>query len=217
MAWEVSWQLYPEREFCLYAPEIFRATIIMPEFMSFCGMKIVERLQPVALPEDEAAATQLMHKPNTSSCGKSSYGETCSPWQENVNGLRYALDPNPMGIERIGVEFSGKEGTLFIETQEEEKCIKFGMEDYAEGYFPQTNYFGNTIGIPKGEMYKCIAAARWTQEDKLVIRCYIIDDYFGNLAITLGFKDEELGLNMTKTAEWFLDEYQGFAGGRKER
>jgi CubicO group peptidase (beta-lactamase class C family) len=179
--------------------------------------EIVERLQPVALPEDEAAATQLMHKLNTLRVVNPLIGETCSPWQEKVNGLRYALDPNPMGIERIGVEFSGKEGTLFIETQEEEKCIKFGMEDYAEGYFPQTNYFGNTIGIPKGEMYKCIAAARWTQEDKLVIRCYIIDDYFGNLAITLGFKGEELGLNMTKTAEWFLDEYQGFAGGRKER
>ena len=89
------------------------------------------------------------------------------------------------------------------------------MDKYVLGRFLETHYFGDTIGTPKGEMYKCMATARWTQEDKLVIRCYVIDDYFGNMTATLGFKGDELGVYMSKHAEWFLDEYYGFAGGRR--
>ena len=43
---------------------------------------------------DEAAATQLMHKPNTLRVVNPLIGKPVSPWQEKVNGLRYALDPN---------------------------------------------------------------------------------------------------------------------------
>ncbi len=119
-----------------------------------------------------------------------------------------------MGIVKLSVEFNGKEGQLILDKQGEEKRIDFGLEDYKIGCFPETHYYGDTIGIPKGEMYKCMAIGQWTQEDKLVIRVYIIDDYFGNMNITLGYKGEELGVFMSKTAEWFLNEYQGFAGGR---
>jgi nitrate/nitrite transporter NarK len=33
----------------------------------------------------------------------------------------------------------------------------------------------------------------------------------------MAFKGDELAVYMTKVAEWFLDEYQGFAGGRAVR
>ena len=40
-AWESAGNLYPEEEFCLYAPEIFRAQpIIMPDYELF-GNEIV--------------------------------------------------------------------------------------------------------------------------------------------------------------------------------
>ena len=53
-------------------------------------------------------------------------------------------------------------------------------------------------------------------EQFTILKIYvkIIDDYFGNLVINLGFKGDEIGVFMHKTAEWFLDDYQGFAGGR---
>lgn len=41
----------------------------------------------------------------------------------------------------------------------------------------------------------------------------IIDRYFGNLSITLSFQDNNLGMYMTKNAEDFLDEYNGYAEG----
>ncbi len=35
----------------------------------------------------------------------------------------------------------------------------------------------------------------------------------GTLRVTVTFKGDEIALWMTKVAEWFLDEYEGFAGG----
>jgi len=175
--------------------------------------EIVEKLDADVLPEDEAVARQLEDKLRNLRVVNQLTGQSTSPWAEKVNGCSYALEPNPMGIDKIRVEFNGNEGVLILDKNEGEKRIHFGMEDYVEGFFPQTNYFGDTIGTPSGKMYRCIANARWTEESKLVIRCYLIDDYFGNMAVTLGFKEDKLGVLMTKTAEWFLDEYQGFAGG----
>lgn len=42
---------------------------------------------------------------------------------------------------------------------------------------------------------------------------YITDIYLGTLKISFSFKENEISIYMTKTAEWFLDEYTGFAGG----
>jgi hypothetical protein len=174
----------------------------------------VEELQPGSLPEDDEAAAKMEDVLHNLRVINPLIGKSSSTLAEKINGRRYALDPNPMGIKEIGVEFRGKEGLLIFTTIEGEKRIPFGMEDYVEGRFPQTNYYGDTIGTPSGEMYQCITVARWTEENKLVIRCYIIDNYLGNMTVTLSYKGKELGVSMTKTAEWFLDEYQGFAGGR---
>jgi hypothetical protein len=43
-----------------------------------------------------------------------------------------------------------------------------------------------------------------------------MDTYFGRLNITLSFHDENtLGIYMNKTAEDFMDTYQGFATGKR--
>lgn len=61
----------------------------------------------------------------------------------------------------------------------------------------------------------CVAAsAAWSQENQLFIRVQIIDKYFGNLSIALGFKGEQAGVRMFKNAEDFLNEYNGYANGR---
>ncbi|NLC43919.1 MAG: serine hydrolase [Clostridiales bacterium] len=176
--------------------------------------EIVEELQPGSLPEDKAAAEKLTEMLQSLHAVNPLIGKTSSPVAERINGINYSLNSNPMDIKNIKVELQDREGQLIWETSEGEKRLYFGMENYKIGRFPQTNYFGDTIGTPSGEMYECMAIGRWTEENKLVIRCYVIDDYFGNMTVTLGFKGEELGVFMQKTAEWFLDEYQGFAGGR---
>ena len=204
----------PEKDFIFICTgDIQGSSQVYAGIFELLWNEIVEQLHPGPLPEDEASAMRLEEKLRTLRAVNPLLGKSHSPWQENIDGRTYALEPNPMEINRLRVEFNGSEGVLILEMGGEQKRIQFGMEEYVEGFFPQTNYFGDTIGTPKGEMYRCMAVARWTQENKLVIRCYFIDDYFGKYTITLGFMDKELGLYMSKTAEWFLDEYQGFAGG----
>ena len=50
-------------------------------------------------------------------------------------------------------------------------------------------------------------------DSQFAIRMYVIDEYLGNLTVTLGFREDKLGLRMYKNAENFLEEYQGCAGG----
>ena len=84
------------------------------------------------------------------------------------------------------------------------------------GTFPETHYFGDTIGTPSGKGYRYMAQAVWTEERTLVLRVYLIDMYFGNFTATFAFKGDEVALSMEKTAEWFLEEYQGFTAGKAE-
>ena len=89
-----------------------------------------------------------------------------------------------------------------------------GIGSCRAGYFPQKNYFGEQIRQIPGIRYKCLSSAAWVEPHKLNLLVYITDDYFGTLKITMAFKGDEITLYMTKVAEWFLDEYQGFAGGQ---
>ena len=42
------------------------------------------------------------------------------------------------------------------------------------------------------------------------------DDYFGNLVMVFSFKGDQIGIKMHKNAQFFFDDYQGFAGGYQE-
>jgi hypothetical protein len=60
-----------------------------------------------------------------------------------------------------------------------------------------------------------MVSAAWIDEQTLNMEVYITDIYLGGLRISFAFKGDEIGVFMTKQAEWFLDEYQGFAGGKR--
>ena len=46
---------------------------------------------------------------------------------------------------------------------------------------------------------------------------HITDIHLGGLRISFAFKGDEISVFMTKQAEFFMDDYNGFGGGRKER
>ena len=95
--------------------------------------------------------------------------------------------PQSHGNSGDGVEFEGNEGRLIMKKMEKKRSSPLAWISmcWAASGNP---LFRRHHRNPKGEMYKCMATARWTQEDKLVIRCYVIDDYFGNMTATLGFE-----------------------------
>lgn len=143
-------------------------------------------------------------------------GAASSPAAERVDGTWYDLEPNPMGIERLRVTFDGDEGTLELVKRDGTRSLRFGLGRQVAGTFPETHYCGRRIGTPSGAEYRCLASAAWVEEHKLDLLVFIVDDYLGTLRASLSFTGGEVGVRMTKVAEWFLDEYEGFAGGRAQ-
>jgi CubicO group peptidase (beta-lactamase class C family) len=133
----------------------------------------------------------------------------------DVDGVWYALEDNPMGITRMRLSFEGDQGTWEYTNGQGDNVLRFGIGRLVSGEFPQRNYFGKQIGSAPGIEYDCMTSAAWIDEQTLNMEVYITDIYLGGLRISFVFKGEEISVYMTKQAEWFLDEYSGFAGGKR--
>ncbi len=178
--------------------------------------KIVRTLSDTPLAENPSAFEKLQKTVAGLSLLKPE-GEAESPLQKEINGVEYQLGENKMGIEKLSVSFGEGSGVLRYTNARGEKEIPFGLGEYIEGEFPETHYSGDTIGTPKGRGYKVFAAGVWPSENNLVIRVNAMDDYYGNLTVTLGFRDDKIGITMDKFAENFFEEYDGIAGGIRKK
>lgn len=174
---------------------------------------IVNRAQDCELPENPTDQKKLSETVENLKLA-AAIGEKHSEWEDKLNGAEYIMNSNPMGITRMKFSFEGEKGRLEYTNGQGDKCIEFGMCENAFGLFPQEGY-SDEIGTvaTKNFYYKCAASAAWVSENQLFIKVQIIDKYFGNLNINLGFKEDKIGVYMNKSAEDFLSEYQGFAGG----
>ena len=133
---------------------------------------------------------------------------------DKVNGVCYDVKPNSMGITRIQVDFSGNCGVLKYTNTQGDKELPFGLGHNVFGLFPEEGYSDEvgSVSAP-GHKYQCAASAAWIEPAKLRLQVQIIDKYFANLDIILGFRDDLLGIFMEKVAEDFLWTYEGYATG----
>ena len=167
------------------------------------------------LPENEKAQKELEAYTSELKLNCLKGGNT-SKTADKINGKKYELCENPMGIKWVKFEFDGNKGKIFWENEQGEKELPFGMGYNEFAKFPQTGYSDMIGTIPcEGNMYDCATSAKWDDEIKLVIKAQIIDKYFGRLAMSFAFKDDSIVVRMDKTAEHFLDEYVGTAYGTK--
>lgn len=143
-------------------------------------------------------------------------GEAYSPLQESINDKTYILDKNPMEISKVKVHLEKDKGVLYYSTPRGDKELHFGMKKFLESKFPETHYPGDRLGVASNKEYRCVCCGAWAQENMLVIRTNVIDEFVGNMTATLSFRDDVIGVEMHKNAQFFLDEYEGFTGGRLE-
>ena len=141
-------------------------------------------------------------------------GNASSPIMSKINGITYMMDENPMGITKLKLTFEEDCGILSYTNAQGEKEIIFGMCKNEFSMFPQEGYSDEVGSMPGNRLYKYGASATWVNTYQLFIKVQIIDTYFGTLNITLGFNDDKIGVYMNKWSEDFLDEYNGFAGGK---
>jgi CubicO group peptidase (beta-lactamase class C family) len=205
---------FPDREFlftCIADTQGAPSGSPIPDVM---WEEIYPHLSDVPLPEDREAHAELCAKIERLAVLPLP-GNSDAPVRSIVNDAWYALEDNPMGITRMRLSFQGDQGTWEYTNGQGDNVLRFGIGRVLAGKFPQRNYFGEQIGSIGGIEYECLASAAWIDEQTLNLEVYITDIYLGGLRISFAFKGEEIGVFMTKQAEWFLDEYEGFAGGKR--
>jgi hypothetical protein len=144
------------------------------------------------------------------------FGEKISPMAQKIDGVKYVLGENPMGMTDFTITFAEDGGRVTYSTPRGEKVFVFGLGQYADTVFPETHYSGKRINTPLGKGYRCLNAGVWKDENRFLVRSYVIDDYFGNMSAEFTFGENGVHLQITKTAEWFMDEYVGSADGKAE-
>ncbi len=142
-------------------------------------------------------------------------GPEKSAFAAEIAQKTYRLEENPMGIRRVKFEFGEGCGKITYVNATGEKVLPFGFGYNEFGKFPEEGYSDEVGGVyAPGNFYDCAASAAWVEPKKLQIKVQVIDKYFGNGVWTFSFKDDRVNVTMTKTAEDFMDEYNGRAVGQ---
>jgi len=166
--------------------------------------------QPLSVDED---ANQVLKRKIDSLHIQPQQGNSHSSYEKHIHGKWFYLNENPMHISRLRFMFSGDEGIWEYENDSGLHQLNFGIGKKMADIFPQTNYYGNQIGTTSGTGYDCLASGAWVEDHKLNLLVYITDDYLGTAKMSFSFTKDEVSVHMVKVAEWFLEEYKGFAGG----
>ena len=171
---------------------------------------IIDKLSDAPLPENPEAYTALQEYVQNAKLFSLPPSE--SDFSEQINGKTFTCDKNPMGWKQFRFTFEDGKGTLYYENAQGEKSFPFGLGYNEFAKFPEENYADLVATVPvPGHRYDAAFSADWCEPQKLRIRVQIIDKYFGNLGIVFGFRDSDhASVRMTKTAEAFLEEYNGF-------
>lgn len=174
---------------------------------------LFDRFSDTPLPEDPEAYAELQAYVNSAKLFF--LPPSASDFAKEIAGRTYVCDPNPMGIRRFRLTFdeseNGPRGTFAYENAQGEKSFSFGFGYNVFDKFPETGYADTVATVPvEGHRYDAAFSGTWCEPRKLLIRVQIIDKYFGNLGITVGFRDaDHASIRMVKKAEAFLDEYSG--------
>ena len=174
---------------------------------------VVSNMEDKPLPKDEAAEKVLAEETRDLKLFAVE-GQEDSPMRGELDGAVYECAENPMGWTKFSLHFNdAKTGELHYTNAQGDKVLPFGVNHNVFGKFPQLGY-SNDRGATRttdGFMYDDAVSFAWLQDNKFIIDVQIIDRYFGNMSMIFAFRDGECAFKMSKTAEDFLDEYEGIA------
>ena len=172
---------------------------------------LVEKLSPTPLPEDIDAQNKLAECISKLALPLP-LGKTETLLAKEISGRKYILDKNNAGIKWLQLHIEADKCRLQYENATGEHELIFGMGKYEPQLFPE-KYNGRRMGV-RDTHYKCIGAGAWAEDKTLLGTIYSVDDHLGSVKLQLTFTDNEVCGYMTKAAEDFFDEYQGFLVGK---
>ncbi|MBR4940745.1 MAG: serine hydrolase [Clostridia bacterium] len=171
---------------------------------------IVSSASENALPEDEKAEAVLESAASDLKL-KALSGKSDTPFRTEIDGKTYFCEANNLGMTKFRFDFKGDEGEFSYTNAQGDKVIPFGVNKNVFGKFPELGYSDGVGGvrIENGFMYNDAVSLCWTEEKKLWMFVQIIDRYFGNFSACFAFDGDMAVCKFTKTAEDFLERYEG--------
>ncbi len=134
-----------------------------------------------------------------------------------INKGKYLFEGGQLEIKWFTLEFLVDSLELIYENSQGVKKITAGACRNVFDKFPEEGYSKEVGGErASGHKYEAAFSYAFESENSLLIQCRIIDEYLGNLSMFFGFSKEYATVRMVKTAEDFLDEYEGTAIFRRE-
>lgn len=211
---------YPEKDLIFACNADNQGTHLLRELIYMTLEEtIVEKIKDEPLPQDESAWQELENLIAGLKL-RSAQGAEDSSFREQLSGVEYVCQDNPMGIEKFSFVFESKDKGEFRYTNAQgEKTLPFGVNCNEFGQFPQFGYSNEcgAVATTDGFTYKDAVSLAWVSERELLLFVQIIDKYFGNMSAHFYFKGDEVYAVFQKAAEYFLNEYQGVLLGQKRK
>jgi CubicO group peptidase (beta-lactamase class C family) len=177
--------------------------------------KLASRLSDSSLPENRRAEGLLRDRLSSLTL-RLQEGAKDSPMRNRIDGRKWRLENNALGIPWLKLSFHGGEGILDYENAQGVHAIRFGFGAQVEGLFPEKVY-GRRIWTYQDRGFVCYSSAGWPDERTLRIRVQVVDINCGTVVMTFAFKEidgrTQLSLRMRKAGEYLMSAYDGFAGG----
>jgi len=176
--------------------------------------KLIDKIKKInenTLPDNENAQTVLKQKISSLAIPLPIGGKVTET-AAKYSGRRYVINEkneNETGLKWLSVDIDDEKCVVNYANSTGTHSIIFGMGKYIPQKFPE-KYYGMTIGT-KDMYYDSIAAGAWWDDSTLLCTLYAIDIHVGTLKMQLNFSNDTLSVYMTSAAEWFFDEYHGFA------
>ncbi|OOM78792.1 6-aminohexanoate-dimer hydrolase [Clostridium puniceum] len=127
-------------------------------------------------------------------------GEIVSSYSNKINGKKYILESNSMGIKFLKITFDKTEGFIEYENNDGKFKILFILG--------KTNQFNEkSFKIP------IMISAAWTSENILCLQVNLIGYVLGSIRVNIGFNNEFVTISMKKSVEGILNNYDGIATG----
>lgn len=169
-------------------------------------------LSDAPLPADPEAAARLKPLADSLELLRPD-GALTSPTAARVSGKTYVMAENRMGMKWLRFDFENGRGVMNYENATGIHALPFGLGHQEKCAFPETHYNGKRIGTPLGHGLDCYVSAAWELEDELMIYCHVVDMHLAQLRIAVAFHGNAVTLRTAKHAEFFMQEYAGFASG----
>lgn len=174
---------------------------------------IYKKIKDAPLPENKAGYEKLTEMISALKVERA-FGAAHSPIESALSGKTFKLNENKNEIDNIRLDFGESHGTLSFTKRGEEKKLVFGYGEYADTVFPDKTFYGMTMNKASGRDFRALVTASWPQRDSLLIVCDIMDTTPGTLMIAMEFFEDKIAVNMTKSAEAILAEYEVCASGK---